>query len=303
MIARPPNPQRQPQPKPSASAAEDPYAPGAAVEVYSNSQGQWLAATVKESSDDGQGGRTIKVGYESNGKAMEKTVRHGSELLRLPAAAADADDLHLSPADGTKTKKDRAPPQPEPTEEDVAADLNQSVEVGAGVGGVIPESLSGYWLASGETSADPQATELLILTFDADGSVTGVVDDGDGVVDEDDCVITNGSFDPVSGKLAFDQIYEAGTDDEEVTKWRARYDEGSDRFVKGKWSGATKGKWEAERSEAGQQPEADQQEQPEEEAVAEEEEEEEHGGDDEEKRIDAHDGGAYRKEEFVEHYG
>ena len=268
--------------------------------MYSNSQGQWLAATVKGSNDDGQGGRTIKVGYESNGKAMEKTVRHGSELLRLPAAAADADDLHLSPADGTKTKKDRAPPQPEPTEEDVAADLNQSVEVGAGVGGVIPESLSGYWLASGETSADPLATELLILTFGADGSVTGVVDDGDGVVDEDDCVITNGSFDPVSGKLAFDQIYEAGTDDEEVTKWRARYDEGSDRFVKGKWSGATKGKWEAERSEPGQPPDAAQPEQPvEEEAAA----EEEHGGDDEEQRIDPHDGGAYRKEEFVEHYG
>ena len=34
-----------------------------------------------------------------------------------------------------------------------------------------------------------------------------------------------------------------------------------------------------------------------------EEAEEEHDGDDEEQRIDPHDGGAYRKEEFVEHYG
>ena len=134
----------------------------------------------------------------------------------------------------------------------------------------------------------------------ARSSVTGLVHDHADIPDSS--VITNGSFDPVSGKLAFDQIYEAGTEDEEVTKWRARYDEGSDRFVKGKWSGATKGKWEAERSEPGQPPEAAQPEQPVEEEEA-EEAEEEHGGDDEEQRIDPHDGGAYRKEEFVEHYG
>ena len=47
-----------------------------------------------------------------------------------------------------------------------------------------------------------------------------------------------------------------------VTAAWQRYDEGSDRFVKGKWSGATKGKWEAERSEPAQPTEGGLQEQP-----------------------------------------
>ena len=48
--------------------------------------------------------------------------------------------------------------------------------------------ISGWWQASGTDSDGHGADELLFLEAKADGSLGGIVDDGDGVVGDDDCV-------------------------------------------------------------------------------------------------------------------
>ena len=77
-----------------------------------------------------------------------------------------------------------------------------------------------------------------------DGTVRGAVDDGDGVLADDDDKIANGSF--AEGVLAFEQTGADGS----TTQWRANYDESADTLVGGTWSGSTEGTFTARRAAA-----------------------------------------------------
>ena len=71
----------------------------------------------------------------------------------------------------------------------------------------------------------------------AGGAVAGAVDDGDGVLSEDDCKLENGQLDAKTCALVFDQVYTDGA----VTHWRAEYDRETDALVRGMWTGACNG--------------------------------------------------------------
>jgi hypothetical protein len=105
------------------------------------------------------------------------------------------------------------------------------------------ERLSGKWAAAGSDENGPGVQELVFLYVNADGVVTGKVDDGDGIEDEDDCVITNGRVDVATKLVSFDQVYSDGA----ITKWTARYDLVTDRLVDGSWCGECKGTFAADR--------------------------------------------------------
>ena len=104
-------------------------------------------------------------------------------------------------------------------------------------------AVSGKWAATGADTDGPGVTELLFLTVHLDGSVTGRVDDGDGVEGEEDCVIANGRLDTASRKLSFDQVYS----DNALTRWSASYDREGDRLLDGVWSGECDGTFTARR--------------------------------------------------------
>ena len=54
------------------------------------------------------------------------------------------------------------------------------------------QQISGQWAAEGSDENGPGVQELVFLYVSLDGVVTGKVDDGDGIEDEDDCIIMNG---------------------------------------------------------------------------------------------------------------
>jgi len=108
--------------------------------------------------------------------------------------------------------------------------------------------ISGWWQASGTDSDGHGADELLFLEAKADGSLGGIVDDGDGVVGDGDCVLSKGIFDSETGRVRFDQVYE---DDGATTSWAARYDVARDALVDGRWSGDAQGVFEATRRAPG----------------------------------------------------
>jgi hypothetical protein len=107
------------------------------------------------------------------------------------------------------------------------------------------EKLSGKWVAAGVDGLGEGLTELILLEVGADGTITGAVDDGDGVFEDDDgdCKITNGRVDTETLRVTFDQIYEDGA----TTKWEAVYDRKKDLFLSGRWSGECDGTYEARR--------------------------------------------------------
>jgi hypothetical protein len=106
-------------------------------------------------------------------------------------------------------------------------------------------ALSGRWLAQGEDEAGPGLDELIMLNVSAHGVITGVVDDGDGVMDGDDgdCKITNGTIDPRTRWIEFDQEYSDGA----VTHWKCQYDVNSEQLVNGQWSNECTGTFVARR--------------------------------------------------------
>ena len=106
-------------------------------------------------------------------------------------------------------------------------------------------ALSGRWLAQGKDEAGPGLDELIMLNVSAHGVITGVVDDGDGVMDGDDgdCKITNGTIDPRTRWIEFDQEYSDGA----VTHWKCQYDVDSEQLVNGQWSNECTGTFVARR--------------------------------------------------------
>jgi hypothetical protein len=111
---------------------------------------------------------------------------------------------------------------------------------GGGGGGAPPEreqlkKLAGSWAASGQ-SRDGPTSELLILQFDeATGCLSGTVDDGDGVLTEDDSQIEDIGIrmHGTTWAVSFNQRYKDGS----ITRWAARYAEASDQLLEGTWSG------------------------------------------------------------------
>jgi hypothetical protein len=105
--------------------------------------------------------------------------------------------------------------------------------------------LSGRWLAQGEDETGPGLDELIRLDVSIDGVITGVVDDGDGVMDggDGDCKIINGTIDPQTHWIEFDQQYSDGA----VTHWKCLYDVRSQRLVNGEWSDECTGTFTANR--------------------------------------------------------
>lgn len=119
------------------------------------------------------------------------------------------------------------------------------------------DPLSGLWRASGMNVYDEPEEEFIQLDVSSAGVVTGMVDsDGDGVWTEDDCWIRNGFFDPKTGELKFDQIYDENPSEEDIrtgfdkTTWDGRYDQTSDQIVDGVWSTASGevGTWSLDRT-------------------------------------------------------
>jgi hypothetical protein len=84
--------------------------------------------------------------------------------------------------------------------------------------------VSGRWSVSGTDIEDGGAliTELVELWVrGSDGAVSGAVDDGDGVIDDNDSAIS-GRYERNTALISFDQVYAV---DDAVTTWVARYDE------------------------------------------------------------------------------
>eukprot|EP01043_Picozoa_sp_COSAG02_P076702 COSAG02_NODE_16428_length_1084_cov_0.997970_1_plen_309_part_10 len=105
--------------------------------------------------------------------------------------------------------------------------------------------LSGKWLAKGEDETGPGLDELIRLDVSVDGVISGVVDDGDGIMEggDGDCKIINGTIDPQTHWIEFDQEYSDGA----VTHWKCVYDARTQRLVNGEWSDACVGTFEASR--------------------------------------------------------
>ena len=109
-------------------------------------------------------------------------------------------------------------------------------------------AIAGTWLAVGEEQEFP-CDELVKLEVSADGVVTGMVDDGDGIWSDQDGKLygrcypwTDGEVDsPRSGKqsrwIEMDQRYPDGA----VTHWKCRYDTQNHQLVDGEWSGECTG--------------------------------------------------------------
>ena len=66
------------------------------------------------------------------------------------------------------------------------------------------------------------------------------------MADDGDCVVKEGSFDPETGELKFNQVYSDGA----VTTWTGRYDAATDTIVAGRWSGECIGEYNAKRQGA-----------------------------------------------------
>ena len=72
-----------------------------------------------------------------------------------------------------------------------------------------PAALAGLWRAFGTNVYGEAEEEFIQMDLSSGCAVTGMVDsDGDGVWTEEDCRIANGFFDPRTGQLKFDQIYD-----------------------------------------------------------------------------------------------
>jgi hypothetical protein len=151
--------------------------------------------------------------------------------------------------------------------------------------------LAGYWKATGRKADDDgkgeKETEYLKLEVNSTGHIAGMVDvNGDGVYNEEDCQIDNAVFDPDTGAFSFEQIWPPADDDPdddgETIYWSAVFDRDKDRLVDGKWrdaDGNLTGTFSAKRDANAGETDGDA------------------------RRVDPRDGGAYTKQEFVEHYG
>jgi Ca2+-binding EF-hand superfamily protein len=163
---------------------------------------------------------------------------------RTPPAAASLQ----TPARGVD------PPTVSPPVDSPASPSALSDDAGAAASGA-PQwvaKLSGKWRAFGWDASGPGLEELVQLKVTPDGVITGAVDDGDGVMGDDDgdCKIENGHVDATSRRVTFDQVYDDGA----VTRWEATYDTETDVLKRGKWGGECVGGFEAKRDTGEQGP-------------------------------------------------
>lgn len=187
-----------------------------------------------------------------------KTVRGGTEVPAAPPVNASAEPMSqdLGTADASIPEEGRQAPQT-PAREAAAAGVSPPVESPYRPAGEAGDAragetgaqwvvqLSGKWRAFGWDEAGPGLEELLLLDVTADGTVSGVVDDGDGVMcgDDGDCKIENGRVDAATRCMTFDQVYADGA----VTRWEATYDVEEDQLKAGIWAGECIGGFEANR--------------------------------------------------------
>ena len=251
---------------------------GSTVEIFSQSQDRWVSGKVQDV--DLQKSIVTVVYTGAQGKAMSKMVPLESPHLRAvpvgEGGGSYAAALTLSPEKAT-----------------AAGDSGERLKRREGSSTQFaPTVLTGYWKATGrKADADGKGekqTEFLKLEVDSTGVVTGLVDvNGDGVFNAEDCQIDNGKIDLDTGAFSLEQIWPPDPDDSddegETIYWSADYDFDKDRLVNGEWRDEDQnltGTFSAKRDH---------------EYAAE--------LDGDERRVDARDGGAYTKREFVEHYG
>jgi hypothetical protein len=279
-----------------------PYTVGAAVEIMSKSQGGWVAANVTTVD---KAAAQITVQYKNaKGTDMQKTLMFASKDLR-PAPGSLAPALTLSPqnaydanaednddddgddGEGTGLTLPGAGVDWGKSSRTDTAGEPPSVPGGPGAD-LDPTALSGFWRAKGTLEEDPdgEALEYLKLEVDSAGTITGYVDsNGDGIFNEDDCQLRNGSFDLDDGEFRFEQVFLPSEEDPdgETTSWSALYDPKKDRLIKGEWrdeAGELTGTFVAKRDDKAQLKKQQA-----------------------ERRLDSTDGQVYTKEQFVEQYG
>ena len=126
----------------------------------------------------------------------------------------------------------------------------QALEPGLATGTVMTDwvaQLAGEWEATGQLTGqtDVVETEWLLLEVSSSGQLSGLVDDGDGVIGADDCRIENSHCTVENDvyHVAFDQIYSDGA----VTRWECVYCQERDMLVAGRWEGDVSGTFQAQR--------------------------------------------------------
>ena len=127
----------------------------------------------------------------------------GEEKPEGPEEAEEA-------AEEATPTKEEAPGIDTPETAEWKGEFDNGIErTKAGLDALHATVLSGTWEASGRDEDGPGVEELILLRVSENGSVTGAVDDGDGIfeadgaTDDGDCVINNGNFDPGTGTLKF----------------------------------------------------------------------------------------------------
>ena len=184
-----------------------------------------------------------------------------SSERRAEAIAAKTDGLLATPApepESTQTVPKSSPASTEQVldaqapEQQFAVGMAASRDVGRQTGG--DESLNwvamlaGEWEATGQLDDQPGEVEFewLVLKVSPAGKLSGLVDDGDGVLDSNDCRIEHdqcvvhpdGTY-----HVAFNQVYSDGA----VTHWKSTYSPESDMLVVGRWEGDVSGTFQARR--------------------------------------------------------
>eukprot|EP01046_Picozoa_sp_COSAG06_P006074 COSAG06_NODE_281_length_18447_cov_14.060116_5_plen_1627_part_00 len=278
-----------------------PYTVGAAVEIMSKSQGGWVAATVTTVDKTAE---QITVQYKNaKGTDMQKTLMFASKDLR-PAPGSLAPALTLSPQNAYDANAEEDDDDDDDDGEGTGLTLpgagvdwgkssrtetaGEPPSVPGGPGADLdPTALSGFWRAKGTLEEDgTESLEYLKLEVDSAGTITGYVDsNGDGIFNEDDCQLRNGSFDLDDGEFRFEQVFLPSEEypDGETTSWSALYDPKKDRLIKGEWrdeNDKLTGTFVAKRDDKAQLKKQQA-----------------------ERRLDLTDGQVYTKEQFVEQYG
>ena len=183
--------------------------------------------------------------YAVNGTAVGE--RPHAEALSMVKTAADAaaaaqpagsDPVRLS----FLNEKQQHQTELQPT----SKALTKTAPTGKHVPGWIAK-LAGEWEATGQLAGEPDQveTEWLLLEVSPSGQLSGLVDDGDGVLDSADCKIGNSHCVTENGTchVAFDQIYSDGA----ITRWKCAYCQERDMLVTGRWEGDVSGTFQARR--------------------------------------------------------
>ena len=206
-----------------------------------------LGITWQIKDEDGDGRLDMSIERVRPGSAAAGKIRLVPGIILAKAVFADGSTHNLRDQDFTEELKDalieelkRKPRPLTLTLEtpDLSPEQEETEQS--------PTEISGVWSATGRDE-EGSLTEMIQLEVAADGGVTGAVDDGDGVFQDDDgdSKITKGRLSLGTGLITFTQQYADG----DTTEWSGRYDKATDTIVDGQWEGACTGTFTARRLE------------------------------------------------------